>query len=466
MLPAIRLENIGKRYRIGTTCRAQYRTLREVVMDTLAAPVRLLRGRPLAAAGEKWIWALRDVSLEIQPGEVVGIIGRNGAGKSTLLRILSRITRPTLGTVELRGRVGSLLDVGTGFHSELTGRENVMLNGAILGMGRREILRKLDAIVDFAGVEQFLDTPLKHYSSGMRVRLAFAVAAHLDTELLLADEVFGVGDAAFQKKCAKEIGSVGRQGRTVLFVSHNMGTIAQLCPKTLLLDEGRIAAFGPTHGVIKTYLAHFSGQTPDVAVTLPAQDRGMAISRVTVTDTEGRPSGELDWRLPFSITVEFCVTRRLHSLSLGVTLINEIGIRLFFSWVAYQQSFCPGVYRATSEFPAEVLSPGRYHLDVQAEHYGVELYHAAEQVVSFAIVNTTSDFGGDAAEYGLLYSRLPWRVRAVAAVGAQDPGLDAAAEAQDPGLDTAAEAQDPGFEQIPDAAWAKHGDGPRWREKD
>src|SRR5712691_3252284 len=223
---AIRVEGLGKRYRIGE--RERYRALRDTIADAIKAPLRRLRsGRPSLV--DNTIWALRDVSLEVAPGEVFGVIGHNGAGKSTLLKILSRITAPSEGRAELRGRVGSLLEVGTGFHPELTGRENVYLNGAILGMRRSEVRRKFDDIVAFAEVEQFLDTPVKRYSSGMAVRLAFAVAAHLEPEILIVDEVLAVGDAAFQRKCLGKMESVGREGRTVLFVSHNMAAVTHLC---------------------------------------------------------------------------------------------------------------------------------------------------------------------------------------------------------------------------------------------
>lgn len=410
MMPAIRAENISKCYRIGARG-PSYRTLREALMHGLAAPFRLLGRGQAQRAPAIYRWALDGVSFEVLPGEVVGIIGRNGAGKSTLLKVLSRITRPTSGRAELHGRVGSLLEVGTGFHSELTGRENIYLNGAVLGMRRKEIQGKLDRIVDFAGTEEFLDTPVKHYSSGMRVRLAFAVAAHLDTELLLADEVLAVGDVVFQKKCVEEIGSIARHGRTVLFVSHNMGTIAQLCPKTMLLDKGRLCASGKTNDVIDTYLTRFSTQAPQAKVDPPAIDKGMAISLVAVTDRSGAPCGEIDWRFPFTIAVEFRVTKRLQALSVGVTLVNQLGIRLLFSWAVHQDAFSAGTYRAEREFPGEMLSPGRYHVDVGAEHYGVEYFHRAQQAASFQIVNTTGELDVDVGEYGLLYSRVPWSVR-------------------------------------------------------
>jgi lipopolysaccharide transport system ATP-binding protein len=407
MTPSIRLENISKRYRIGAPG-PSYRTLREAVMERLAAPFRF-RGHRQAAA-EKHIGALENVSFQVMPGEVVGIIGRNGAGKTTLLKILARITEPASGRAELRGRVGSLLDVGTGFHSELTGRENIYLNGAILGMTRNEVRRKLDRIVDFAGVEPFLATPIKHYSAGMRVRLAFAVAAHLDTEILLADEVLAVGDAGFQKKCIEEMGSLAQHGRTVLFVSHNMTAVGDLCPKSILLDKGHLVGFGKTREIIQQYLSEFSPKTAAATIEPPASDKGVTISRIGITDCSGNPTAEPDWQFPFSIAVEFRVTKRMPALSVGITLVNQLGIRLLFSWAIFQAPFDPGLYRARGTFPGEVLTPGRYSIDVCAEDYGIESYHTAQQAASFELCQNTGEFGYDIQEYALLYSRIPWEV--------------------------------------------------------
>jgi lipopolysaccharide transport system ATP-binding protein len=249
---AIRVAGLGKAYRLGQ--RARYFTLREGLTQVARFPLRLLRQWGRVAAPAEMLWALRDVSFEVKPGEVWGIIGRNGAGKSTLLKILSCITEPTAGQAEVHGRIGSLLEVGTGFHPELTGRENVYLNGAILGMRRAEIERKFEAIVSFAEVETFLDTPVKHFSSGMYMRLAFAVAAHLEPDILVIDEVLAVGDAEFQRKCLGKMGEVAQQGRTVLFVSHNMAAVKQLCGRALLLERGRVAQIGSVNEVISGYL--------------------------------------------------------------------------------------------------------------------------------------------------------------------------------------------------------------------
>jgi lipopolysaccharide transport system ATP-binding protein len=250
--PAIRVEGLGKKYQITHETRGRYKTLRESVMDAATAPYRWMKGE--RGRTQEEFWALKDVSFEVQPGEVVGIIGRNGAGKSTLLKILSRITKPTNGRVELNGRVGSLLEVGTGFHPELTGRENVYLNGSILGMTRREIDKKFDEIVAFAEVEKFLDTPVKRYSSGMYVRLAFAVAAHLEPEILIVDEVLAVGDQAFQKKCVDKMRQCASAGRTVFVVSHQMTSVRDLCSRVVWLDRGRVKGVGAAHRLIDEYL--------------------------------------------------------------------------------------------------------------------------------------------------------------------------------------------------------------------
>jgi lipopolysaccharide transport system ATP-binding protein len=262
---AIRVENLGKKYHIGGK-QERYSTLRDSLVQGISAPFKriggLLRGEAAAASDlSEEIWALKDVSFDIKHGDVVGIIGRNGAGKSTLLKILSQITEPTTGRAEIYGRVGALLEVGTGFHPELTGRENIFLNGAILGMRRKEMERKFDEIVDFSGVEKFIDTPVKHYSSGMQMRLAFAVAAHLEPEILIVDEVLAVGDAEFQKKCMGKMGEVAKGGRTVLFVSHNLGAVRELCETCVFLESGYIKDFGVTLNILPIYASSMGNST-------------------------------------------------------------------------------------------------------------------------------------------------------------------------------------------------------------
>jgi homopolymeric O-antigen transport system ATP-binding protein len=283
---AISVSNLGKRYLLGGRQEA-YATLRETLMDAAHGVLRRLggsRGKGREGRSEQ-IWALRDVSLEVGAGEVVGIIGRNGAGKSTLLKVLARITAPSRGRAEIHGRVGSLLEVGTGFHNELTGRENIYLNGAILGMRRKEIQRKFDQIVDFAEVARFIDTPVKHYSSGMYLRLAFAVAAHMETEILLVDEVLAVGDAAFQKRCLGKMEEAASTGRTVLFVSHNMPAVTGLCRRAIWMDSGEIAADGDVEEVAARYLSKLSEGT----FRYVNQAAGLTIERVLLRDSRGEP---------------------------------------------------------------------------------------------------------------------------------------------------------------------------------
>ena len=279
---AIRVEGLSKSYRIGEI-RPRYKTIRDSVTEMVSKPLRRwTRGRPGA---ETTMWALRDISFEVGRGEVIGVIGRNGAGKSTLLKILSRITQPTLGRAEIHGRIGSLLEVGTGFHPELTGRENVFLNGAILGMRRAEIAAKFDEIVAFAEVAKFIDTAVKHYSSGMYLRLAFAVAAHLEPDILLVDEVLAVGDVLFQKKCLGKMEDVARTGRTVLFVSHNMGAVRSLCTKGLFLESGKVLQAGDVGKCIETYFTQIGAF--QAAQEGPDAESGSGFSRVRIAGTAG-----------------------------------------------------------------------------------------------------------------------------------------------------------------------------------
>ena len=350
---AIRVENLGKQYRIGAT-QARYRTIRETVTDAARAPFvragKLLRGEATGAANlDETIWALKDVSFEVKHGEVVGIIGRNGAGKSTLLKILSRITEPTTGYVDLYGRVGSLLEVGTGFHPELTGRENIFLNGAILGMSRNDINRKFDEIVDFAEVERFIDTPVKHYSSGMYLRLAFAVAAHLEPEILLVDEVLAVGDAAFQKKCLGKMGDVAQEGRTVLFVSHNMGAVRNLCGRSVLVSEGRILFSGSTDQAVSQYLHTLtSGQR--ASIDLPEGESGGPgrARRLYFTDKDGRPSSQFRLGQKWYIVMEFEMFRVAPQVVAAVGIVNfeSVGIATYWSTPT---DLMPGKYRIRIE---------------------------------------------------------------------------------------------------------------------
>jgi lipopolysaccharide transport system ATP-binding protein len=334
--PAIIVENLGKRYRIGVEAR-QFPTFREMMVNAMGAPFRRLRqfGTDGAAEGDRGtFWALRHVDFEIEPGEVVGIIGRNGAGKSTLLKILSRITEPTEGLIRLRGRVASLLEVGTGFHPELTGRENVTLSGSILGMKKTEIDSKFDRIVDFAEVSSFIDTPVKYYSSGMYVRLAFSVAAHLDPEVLIVDEVLAVGDANYQRKCIDRMSELAASGRTVLFVSHNMDLIPRLCDRAILLKAGQVDQVGPADQVTKDYLESQIVDSGNGDLTDKTRSgNGMArFVKLKVIDAEGRPISAHPSGDDLILEMEIESSREIPEAALAVALNNIQGMKVVTSW--------------------------------------------------------------------------------------------------------------------------------------
>ena len=339
---AIRAENISKRYRIGLKEQVQD-SLGGAILDFIKSPLKNYRKyRSLYKFDDikdisftesaDIIWALRDVSFTVERGEVLGIIGRNGAGKSTLLKILAKITDPTTGRAEIHGRVSSLLEVGTGFHPELTGRENIYLNGTILGMRKSEIDEKFDEIVDFSGVEKFIDTPVKRYSSGMSVRVAFAVAAHLEPEIFIIDEVLAVGDARFQKKCLKKMQDVGRAGRTVLFVSHNMPAVARLCSRTILLEEGQVLKDGPSRDVISAYLGTETGTIGERVWPDPLKAPAGEVCRlraVRVRSEDGQIIETVDIRRPVRLEMEFEVLKPGYTLMPHYNVLNEEGIELF-----------------------------------------------------------------------------------------------------------------------------------------
>jgi lipopolysaccharide transport system ATP-binding protein len=365
---AIRVEHLSKKYRLGAAQQG-YQTFREAIVDTLKAPVRMVQGRNRPKI--ETFWALDDVSFEVKHGEAVGIIGRNGAGKSTLLKILSRVTRPTRGRADLYGRVGSLLEVGTGFHPELTGRENIYLNGAILGMSRAEITRKFDEIVDFSEVEKFLDTQVKHYSSGMYVRLAFAVAAYLESEILVVDEVLAVGDAEFQKKCLGKMGDVANEGRTVLFVSHNMGAIKTLCSRSILLAKGVVDYDGESIKAINKYLGKSDTNHP---INIWDQDNaprllGSALCEVGVFNEEENINKDLESEKPITIYIKFRVFKDKTKVGTTVILRNSENQILFVSisnsdkeWHLKERT--SGEYKNTCKIPANLLADGNYSLTV------------------------------------------------------------------------------------------------------
>jgi lipopolysaccharide transport system ATP-binding protein len=380
--------------------------------------------------GEVWRETLKEVSFAVEPGEVVGIVGRNGAGKSTLLKVLSRITEPTSGRVELYGRIGSLLEVGTGFHPELTGRENIFLNGAILGMRRREIQAKFDEIVAFAEVERFIDTPVKRYSSGMYMRLAFAVAAHLEPEILLVDEVLAVGDAAFQKKCLGKMGEVAREGRTVLFVSHNMTAVNQLCTRAVLLSGGRLALEGRTQEVVAEYFrAGSDGGGERVWTdqkTAPGNSR-MRLRAVRLVSA-GRVNNEPDIDKELAIEVEFwnlvpggrnqAVNIYLQD-SAGNVVLSTVNTpaanALEDDW--FRRNHEPGLYRSVCTIPANFLNEGTYYVTVYLVSLGpISVEAEAPQVLSFNVFDTgvMREAGAGSRWDGVVRVRLPWRTEALA----------------------------------------------------
>jgi lipopolysaccharide transport system ATP-binding protein len=359
---AICAEGLAKRYDLGKRS-VGYSTLRETIMDAFCTP---LQGKRRASGmSDETIWALRDVSFAIRRGEVVGIIGRNGAGKSTLLKILAQITEPTEGTVDIYGRVRSLLEVGTGFHPELSGGENIYLNGAILGMRKREIQDKFDEIVSFAEVEQFVDMPVKHYSSGMYMRLAFAVAAHLESEILLIDEALAVGDARFQRKCLKKMQEAGNEGTTVLFVSHNLPAVTRLCERAILIDEGRVSADGSTPQVIAKYLCNDLDTTAARVWTEPSRAPGGEVTRlcgVRIKTEEGMVSDTMDIRRPVGLEMEYEVLKSGYILLPFFNLCNESAVHvleLVDLDPAWRRRRRPaGKYVVTAWIPGNLLAEG------------------------------------------------------------------------------------------------------------
>jgi ABC-type polysaccharide/polyol phosphate transport system ATPase subunit len=396
---AVAIENVSKRYVLGEYYGGSLR-------DALTDSARRLVRRTERQRDE--LWALRDVSLEVPEGQTVGIIGRNGAGKSTLLKIITRITEPTSGVSRTRGRVGSLLEVGTGFHPELTGRENVYLNGAILGMSRREIARRFDEIIDFSGVERFIDTPVKRYSSGMYLRLAFAVAAHLECEIMLVDEVLAVGDAEFQRKCLGKMDGLEREGRTVVFVSHNLDSVVRLCRTTAWFDRGRVREYGTSEDVVGSYRAA-TAVPGERRIVAELADEAVALRALAVLGPGGEPAATLQRDAPFTVELAFTVRERVPGLDFTVFIETLRGVRVLDeAWTDRnpERTTEPGEYVARVVVPP-ILNPGDYSVGFYfgSAYGGIT---SEEDVVRFRLDGNTRGRGER-----LVQLNLPWGLERV-----------------------------------------------------
>jgi len=413
--PAIELHNLGKAFHLGETFSGR-QTLRECAYRTLA------RGWADARTNRRLrdrFWAIRNLGLKVEEGEALGVIGANGAGKSTLLKLLSGITPPTEGRATLRGTLASLLEVGTGFHPELTGRENIFLNGAILGMSRSQIRRSFDAIVDFAEVASFLDTPVKRYSSGMYTRLAFSVAAHLAPDILVIDEVLAVGDARFQARCMGKMGEAARRGRTVIFVSHNMSSIRHLCDRAILLERGQLRAEGRPAEIIETYLSGRATQGGRIVWPEGHCNDGVdsfAFHAARLLDPHGRACDEFDVRKPITVELEYEVRKPLPFARVGVMVTTSDGIELFESYDsdddAQARAREPGRYRCSCTIPGDLLAPRTYHLTINAGVPKVANLACVETALAFSVTDTGAAGANLLAQReGLIRPRLQWRQR-------------------------------------------------------
>jgi len=398
MRPIINIENVGKQYRVASGKRPAYATLRDALVGAFDRSVKRLTGRA-EPSEEDTFWALRGIDLDVHPGERLGIVGCNGAGKSTLLKILSRITEPSEGRVRLYGRVGSLLEVGTGFHGELTGRENIYLNGAILGMKHAEIARNFDEIVAFADIDRFLNTPVKRYSTGMYMRLAFAVAAHLQPEILIVDEVLAVGDAAFQKKCLGKMSQVSRDGRTVIFVSHNMGAVQTLCSRVLWLAGGRVVQEGEPSRVIsdylKTTLSTMNQQTWSDPNMAPGNER-VRIHRAAVVPTNGALQDHFTVHTPLRVEFEYWNLVPGAQLNLSVIVRTEEGVPIFstssFRGADWNGQPLPaGLFRSSFDIPADLLNDGTHRVQLEIRKSERDLVFYMEDILVFDVLDAVEE---------------------------------------------------------------------------
>jgi lipopolysaccharide transport system ATP-binding protein len=431
MTTAISVKNLGKQYRIGAAqTKFRYGMLRDVFVDSLTAPIRFAKS---LAGGSKngsspknnnFIWALKDVSFDLDEGKVLGIVGRNGAGKSTLLKILSRVTEPTKGTVSVRGRVGSLLEVGTGFHPELTGRENIYMNGAILGMKRAEIDKNFDEIVNFSEVAQFIDTPVKRYSSGMYLRLAFAVAAHLEPEILVVDEVLAVGDAEFQRKCLGKMSDVAQQGRTVLFVSHNMSAILRLTQEAIVLKKGQLIKRAPTPEAVDFYLSSGQAETGEriwVADEVSAECAPFRPVALRLKDKTGKVIDTVRSTEHVTVEWEYQLDAPITGLRVGMYLSTMRGEYVFTAFDTddakqYEQFGArqSGRYISRCNLPADFFNEGRYSLGVNASSFGVRRYFMDENALSFNVdISGAPGTQWPEIRQGPIRPRLDWKIEKV-----------------------------------------------------
>lgn len=421
MQKAIRVENLSKVYRIGVEekpATSRWRALRR----TVGRPFNYLRLMLSEPSEDELLWALRDVSFTVDEGEVLGVIGQNGAGKSTLLKVLARVTEPTGGEAWLNGRVGSLLEVGTGFHPELTGRENVLLNGAILGMRAREIRAKFDEIVAFSGVEKFLDTPVKRYSSGMRVRLAFSIAAHLDPEILLIDEVLAVGDAAFQRKCLSKMGNIAETGRTVLFVSHNMPVVSALCSRTIIMKDGALYYNGPTSTGVNRYLLESNEAARDAewVATEVEQDEVASLIAVRVMDKEGRMRADFSSQEEIVVEVDVRIREWHPNFRVGLEIETDLLGTIFktvhtdFGQPLNSDSFEPGVYRFQTKLPRHVLNSSLYYITPTLGIQRVRRLETPQRAVKFMVeLEVPNPTMQAPSRPGIIAPMLPWEIAAL-----------------------------------------------------
>lgn len=422
---SVKVENISKRYRIG---------LKEIKYDSLGGAILGILTRPIKNY-QKYkslykfndskpdkdnnssgiIWALRDVSFDLNIGEVLGIIGKNGAGKSTLLKVLSKITEPTSGTVKARGKISSLLEVGTGFHPELTGRENVYLNGTILGMRKMEVTRKFDEIVEFSGVEKFLDTPVKRYSSGMTVRLAFAVAAHLDPEILIIDEVLAVGDAEFQKKCLSKMNQIASKGRTVIFVSHNLAAIDQICNRAILIEDGRVKFDGSTSKVIKSYMMSNTKCDSTWINSSPiSSGENVYIKTVRILSEDNLPIAAVDYNKPCKIEISYLVTHPTKNLVIMLRLSDSLGNIIWTSWDTDSTEWSdrvrkPGQYVSICSVSGSLLKPDLYILSVASFIKSVTLCCDHPNILAFNVLVNGYNFS--LQRHGIITPLLDWDIK-------------------------------------------------------